>query len=1369
MVRSDSSSIREWFLGLDIGTNSIGWAATDLEYNLLKFNGNATWGIYLFEEGKTAKERRVNRTARRRLERKKQRIVLLQNFFAKDIAKVDEQFFIRLKESDLWFDDKTTGDKHLFVGDSLNDKEYNRRYPTIHHLICDLMENNDYHDPRLVYMACSYILSHRGHFLLDISEDNVDKVTDFIGIYNDFMSWFDTAEISKPWDCSPVDFGNVMKKKCSVSVKNKALVDLVFNGQKPNYTISEDSIVSIQHLLMIVSGRKTKLADLFCNDQYNDLEINAISLGSATFDDEIDLLSSSIEDIEYDLLLKTKKIYDWSVLVDILGDEKYISEAKVKTYEQHKKDLANLKYFVKKYIPAEYFNIFRKIGKETNYSSYSYNVKNLGKNEPLPKEFKMCSAEDFCKYVSNKLGLIRDRIDNEDVDVFNDMMRRLELIDFCPKQMTSNNRVIPYQLYYIELKKLLLNASCYLRFLSEKDGEMSNMDKILSLMTFRIPYYVGPLNCHSNYAWIIKKKDEKIYPWNFNEVVDLDSCENEFIRRMTNKCTYIAGEDVLPKNSLLYNKYAVLNEINNIRINGEKITVTDKQGIYESLFMKKRRVTVKDIRNYLISQGAMRAGDELSGLDISIKSSLNSYHDFKEYMLAGDLNERDVEAIILRITLTTDRRRLKVWLKQNYNLDDEVCKRISKLKYSDFGRFSERFLTQIFDLDISTGEIRRSENIIQMLWNSNANLMMLLSSSYGYADNISIINKEYYLANPRSIEEQLEDMYLSNSVKRPILRTLEIVKELKNIMGCDPKKVFIEMARGASDEQKNKRTKSRRDQIIELYNSVDNKEEVKELLSLLEKKTDDELRSEKLFLYFSQLGKCMYSGETINIEDIGNNKLYDVDHIWPQSKIKDDSLDNKVLVKTELNGEKSDTYPIKEDWRKRNYYFWSALKEKNLISEKKFERLTRRTPFSDEELASFINRQLVETRQSTKAIAEVLGDLLETSEIVYVKAGLVSEFRQTYKDAPYYALKCREINDLHHAKDAYLNIVMGNIYNVLFSKNPINFIKEGNTYTLRLSKILEHDVIRKDEVAWRANDDIWFDRIITNIHKNNIRFVRYSACQKGALYDLNPMRKGNGQVPRKAHLSDINKYGGYNKQTITGFYLVKYDDKKTKEISFVAVPLLLIDRLRTMEDIAAFCAAEGYHNPEVLLGGRLIKPNALLELDGYRVHISGKSSGDIWFKCGQQLIVSPEYENYLKKIVKFCDRSSSSKKEIMISEYDGINFDDNLALYDVLMSKINNTNYKLLMPTAAEVINKGRNIFISLSLEKQSVCLKNMISLFTCNNSQGKDLELIGGKKSSGIQKITMKLNRKRFKSIRLIDQSVTGLFEKKSSNLLNL
>ena len=56
----------EYYLGLDVGTNSVGWAVTDPEYRVLKFHGNAMWGARLFDEAQDASGRRSSRGARRR-------------------------------------------------------------------------------------------------------------------------------------------------------------------------------------------------------------------------------------------------------------------------------------------------------------------------------------------------------------------------------------------------------------------------------------------------------------------------------------------------------------------------------------------------------------------------------------------------------------------------------------------------------------------------------------------------------------------------------------------------------------------------------------------------------------------------------------------------------------------------------------------------------------------------------------------------------------------------------------------------------------------------------------------------------------------------------------------------------------------------------------------------------------------------------------------------------------------------------------------------------------------------------------------------------------------------------------------------------
>lgn len=58
----------KYYVGLDIGTDSVGYAVANETYDLCKFKGEPMWGVTLFDEAQTANERRTFRTARRRLD-----------------------------------------------------------------------------------------------------------------------------------------------------------------------------------------------------------------------------------------------------------------------------------------------------------------------------------------------------------------------------------------------------------------------------------------------------------------------------------------------------------------------------------------------------------------------------------------------------------------------------------------------------------------------------------------------------------------------------------------------------------------------------------------------------------------------------------------------------------------------------------------------------------------------------------------------------------------------------------------------------------------------------------------------------------------------------------------------------------------------------------------------------------------------------------------------------------------------------------------------------------------------------------------------------------------------------------------------------
>ena len=90
--------------------------------------------------------------------------------------------------------------------------------------------------------------------------------------------------------------------------------------------------------------------------------------------------------------------------------------------------------------------------------------------------------------------------------------------------------------------------------------------------------------------------------------------------------------------------------------------------------------------------------------------------------------------------------------------------------------------------------------------------MQLLSEKYRFKEQIEAFTSEYYSnpENKKTLSERLSDMYISNAVKRPILRALDISSDVVKAMGCAPQKIFVEMARGGTPEQKGKRSVSRR-------------------------------------------------------------------------------------------------------------------------------------------------------------------------------------------------------------------------------------------------------------------------------------------------------------------------------------------------------------------------------------------------------------------------------------------------------------------------------------------------------------------------------------------------------------------------------
>lgn len=212
--------MKDYYIGYDIGTNSVGWAVTDENYKLMRAKGKDLWGVRLFSEAETAADRRIKRSNRRRYERRSQRLQLLREIFEEEILKIDKDFFARLDESFFYPEDKKIDGKYsLFNDKSYTDKEYFDEYPTIFHLRKELINPSEKKDIRLYFLVLNQMMKRRGHFLLEGEIQNTDDIAPFKKKIQYLLN--DELNIDLELDFFDKIFSLLMKKDLNKTDKKK--------------------------------------------------------------------------------------------------------------------------------------------------------------------------------------------------------------------------------------------------------------------------------------------------------------------------------------------------------------------------------------------------------------------------------------------------------------------------------------------------------------------------------------------------------------------------------------------------------------------------------------------------------------------------------------------------------------------------------------------------------------------------------------------------------------------------------------------------------------------------------------------------------------------------------------------------------------------------------------------------------------------------------------------------------------------------------------------------------------------------------------------------------------------------------------------
>ena len=1376
----------DYNIGLDMGTGSVGWAVTDSEGKLLHFKKQPTWGSRLFDSAETAASARIPRGQRRRYVRRRWRLDLLQQLFQDEVSKTDPEFFIRLRQSRLLKEDREEGHRDyshpLFNDSDFTETDYYNRFPTIYHLRKWLMETDEKADIRLVYLATHNIVKHRGNFLRQESTSLSAKNARPLDALREFRSalvdW--CAELG--YECNPDISGEISNEILSVleeehvanSDKKKRISSLI--GVAMNEGAKESKACN-DALAGAMVGLKAEFKNVFG-------EISAEQTSIYLSNDEaVDALREGIPDEGMELFGKLCSVYSAYILQGLLSyaPGQTISVNMVAKYEKYGNDLKTLKALVREYARGEYDSFFRgefyrdQDGHELNIYNASkaqgYTRYNLGTSK--------MSYEDFEKAVKKLLAGTAAEEDSR----YLQMMKEFGEQRFLRRLKTSDNGSIYYQLHLEELTAILANQGKHYPFLVEE------AEKIKSLVSFRIPYYVGPLTDRNarkdkhgknRFAWSERKpgmEDVIITPWNWDEVIDRGKSAEAFITRMTGMCTYLQGEDVLPKCSLLYEEFCVLNELNGSRwsMDGDKehrFDAADREAIIEELFKKKKTVKYKDVANWLEREPGHMNVHVLGGQGESgYESKLSSYYFFRRDIF--DVEELDradypmIEQIILWNTLFEDRKILKEKLEDAYGskgngrLNDDQIKKICRKRFTGWGRLSKKFLTGIkADTDCGPRSImdvlREGDPNAGFRGKTMVMMEVLRDDNLGFQQKVDEFNKNYFGQKGKALE--VNELPGSPAIRRSLNQAIRIVDEIARIAGKDPENIFIEVTRDDELDKRGRRTKRRYDALKEALTVF--KKEDPDIWAELQATSPSDL-DERLTLYFMQRGKCLYSGEPIDINKLSSGE-YEVDHIIPRSYIKDDSLENKALVCRKYNQSKTDAMLLDPSIRRKMHSYWNMLLDAKLIGPKKHRNLLR-DHIDEKAMKGFVARQLVETSQSVKLAGSLLSVRYPNANIVPVKASMSHDLREAAG-----FVKCREANDFHHAHDAYLACRMGLFIQMRHPKvyeNPIAMRKYAQQQSKEFNRNhrvpgtsgfivnsfmssgfdAETGEIFKD--TWNAEAEIEGIRKALNYRQCYIS--RMPMEDTGAFWNAtvysprDPKMGPKLALPLKRGL-DPKKYGGFSSQQFAYFFVYEARDKKGKRVfRFAEVPVWLASQIESDKTALERYASE-LADAEKLKFVRIerakILKKQLIEIDGDRLIVTGVEE----VRNGRQLYLSQQEQGVFLDLLGFEAAVNEGDLDCLLREM--INRGSRIA--EGLLSKMK--------------LEDRRGGIEAATFEEKRELLIQLARIINASNRQI-DLSAFGGARTAGQYKVnySKELSDPNV-SFAIIDQSVTGMFERR-------
>ncbi len=535
----------------------------------------------------------------------------------------------------------------------------------------------------------------------------------------------------------------------------------------------------------------------------------------------------------------------------------------------------------------------------------------------------------------------------------------------------------------------------------------------------------------------------------------------DLIKKMTGKCKF-DGKPRAPKCAASSEIFVALTNLVNFRYKSNKnedYCKLDSEQIKKIIELAKNQ----DVISYkkLFSELNIESGI-VKGLSATKKEKANAINKFKKKYKIDNFEYSDLtleeknEYDLLKIEEISKRDFIKLknysvirkefikqlgtdkWneVKDNYELLDLIAKILTDYKLDEDiikaikdNNIEEIYKDIILNLPNFKDHIMLSLELVRML-----NKLMIEGKTYDEAmsqlnishSDLSSENVKYDLLIPINQDEELNNQ----RVIRSLSQARGIINSIIKKYGM-PERINIETARelSKSKEERNEISK-RRDENKENNDKIKN-----ELVSLGLFTDVDKVKSIDILkykLWKEQVGKCIYSLETIPIEYLFDDNLVQIDHILPYSRTFDDTYFNKTLVLSKYNQEKSNKTPYEWFGKTDKWNEYKSFVSSLDISERKKENylLVKLTPEIESE---FRNQNLNDTKFISKYLVSYIKANLNVAKVGCPSGSITAKLRNYWnlnglthslESESYYvnnysenSKKNRE-NYLHHAMDA---------------------------------------------------------------------------------------------------------------------------------------------------------------------------------------------------------------------------------------------------------------------------------------------------------------------------------------------------------------